>query len=410
MPTGNIGRDAMDKLQAKESHKDCVNTTPVTCDSIQRRGLPMPGCVWDIVAKHYWHCTSCDMPIGEWAQVTEVINTEISMKKKKEMRQIQEQRMAEVMGTTGYEVSKGLFIPIREETEGVPSSAEIVNHKDALESIAIAVNLRRPVLLTGETGTGKTSLVRYLANKTSNGYRRVAHSGGTTVEDVKGRLIIKDGQVFWADGVLLDAMRHGWWYVADEINASGAEINFVYHSLLDDDGFIVLEENGGEIVRPHKNFRFFATMNRQATYAGTRELNKALLSRFLVVDIDYPTPAVEAKILHVRTGIDERVAKIMARFAKELRSAYKKQSISYALSTRDMLYWAELYGVYGALVPSAQMAVMNKADENDANMVKDLLNLHFGELDKGNITLDECVKSAENAEGTPAPVVEEVII
>ena len=31
---------------------------------------------------------------------------------------------------------------------------------------------------------------------------------------------------------------------------STPEINFVYHSLLDDDGYISLTENNGEIVKP----------------------------------------------------------------------------------------------------------------------------------------------------------------
>jgi midasin len=37
----------------------------------------------------------------------------------------------------------------------------------AMEAVAVAVALREPVLLVGETGTGKTTLVQQLAHQVS---------------------------------------------------------------------------------------------------------------------------------------------------------------------------------------------------------------------------------------------------
>ena len=163
-------------------------------------------------------------------------------------------------------------------------------------------------------------LLRYLAAKTQNGFRRVNHNGATTVDDIVGKILINREGTYWVDGALVDAMRHGYWYLADEINASSAEINFVYHSLLDDDSYLVLTEHNGEIVRPHPDFRFFAAMNPSTDYVGTKELNRALLSRFAVLRMDFPPPEVEALILRTRAGIPKAIGEAMVAFAAKDRA------------------------------------------------------------------------------------------
>jgi midasin (ATPase involved in ribosome maturation) len=177
-------------------------------------------------------------------------------------------------------------------------------------------------------------------------------------------------------------MRNGDWFVADEINASSADILFVYHSLLDDDGYVVLPENGGEIVKPHPNFRFFATLNPSSDYHGVKELNKALMSRFLVLKTDFASPTVEAKILVERTGIDKDSAERMVRFAGDIRATHSKDKIQFVLSTRDLLMWAKMYTIYGKYMVSAEMTVLNKVGQDDFEMVKDMLSLQFKSLDE----------------------------
>ena len=254
-----------------------------------------------------------------------------------------------------------------------------------MEQVAVGVMENMPVLLMGETGTGKTSLIRDLAAKTNNGFRRVNHTGGTSVDDIVGKILFNKEGTYWVDGVLLQAMRSGDWFDADEINAASADVLFVYHSLLDDDGYIVLPENGGEIVKPHPDFRFFATMNPSADYHGVKELNKALMSRFLAIKTDFPNPKVESSILVERTGVTQEVADKMVAFAGEIRGTHAKEKIQYVLSTRDLLQWGRLYQIYGKYMVSAEMTVLNKVGLDDFNVVKDLLSLHFSNLDTANV-------------------------
>jgi len=282
-----------------------------------------------------------------------------------------------------------IFLPVnsnveKEHKEFIPQEFKFEDHGGLLQKVAMMINMNHPVLLIGETGTGKTSLVRYLASKTNNAFRRVNHDGGTTVDDIKGGVRLDAKGTCWVDGVLADAMRKGYWYFADELNAASAEITFAYHSLLDEDGMLVLSENEGEIIKPHKNFRFFAAMNPAADYVGTKELNRALLSRFVVFKVNFPDPVKEEKILVRRVGIDANIAKKMIKFAVEIRANKAKNQIDFILSTRELIMWAGLFQIYKKYIISAELAILNKVKDGDFESIKDLLSLHFLSLDKAS--------------------------
>ena len=262
-----------------------------------------------------------------------------------------------------------------------PKDIPFEDNAKLLEQVSIAISKSMPVLLIGETGTGKTSLVRHLACMTNNAFVRVNHNGGTTIEELVGRWVAVGGETVWVDGLLVEAMKKGWWILADEINAASAEINFVYHSVLDDDGRIVLVEKGNEVVIPHPNFRFFGAMNPPTEYAGTKELNKALMSRFVVVKVDFPNPKIEEKILVDRTGIEPDVAERMVRCAAEIRINHQKEQIRFVFSTRDLIMWATMHKVYKKYLVSAEMTVLNKISDDDSESVKDILGIHFKSLD-----------------------------
>lgn len=299
-----------------------------------------------------------------------------------------------------YRITKGISLPITvgNESQFIPKSNEFKNVSHIIEQVSVCINEKMPVLLMGETGTGKTSLVRFLADKTNNGFRRVNHNGGTTVDDIVGKILVNKEGTFWVDGVLTEALRNGDWYVADEINASSAEILFVYHSLLDDDGYIVLPENGGEVIRPHPNFRFFATLNPSADYHGVKELNKALISRFIVLKTDFPSPIVEAKILMERTGVSKETADAMVKFAGDIRGTHAKDKMSFVISTRDLIMWARMYQIYGKFMVSAEMTVLNKVGADDFQAVKDFLSVNFSLID--NPKKEKVVKEAKKKDET----------
>ena len=170
-------------------------------------------------------------------------------------------------------------------------------------SLGTAIDKNYPILLVGETGVGKTSFVRDIALERGKRLIRLNLTGQTGVDEILGKYLVrstvdsrgnKTPEMYWVDGLLVTAMKEGHWIVFDEINMCAAEILSVLHSLLDDDRSIVLKEKDGSLLKPHPAFRFFATMNPEEEYAGTKELNKAFLSRFpIVLDVKYSENEVD---------------------------------------------------------------------------------------------------------------------
>lgn len=270
-----------------------------------------------------------------------------------------------------------------EDIKYVPTSHEYIDNKGLLETIAQGIVNNIPVLMEGETGTGKTSAVRYLASQCNVPYRRLNLNGSTTVDEFVGKVMLDKEGTYWTDGVLIDAMRKGHWIVLDEINAALPEILFVLHSLLDDDGYVVLAEKDGEVVRPHPDFRVFATMNpSDAGYSGTKDLNTAFLDRFMVISVEFPTLAQERKMVQKRlpnrSFVTDAMLTNMVKYAQEMRTAYKKGAQEFLLSPRGTLQWALLTEKFKDIHKSAEVSLVNKAPREEREGIRDVLKLRFG--------------------------------
>lgn len=255
-----------------------------------------------------------------------------------------------------------------------------VDHGDIMKTLAIGVRDNLPVILIGESGTGKTSAIRYLAAETQNGLRRVNLNGGTTADELVGRLLINDKGTYWVDGVLTEAMRNGEWIVLDEINAALPEVLFVLQSVLDDDGYLVLnEKDDKEIVHKHPNFRLFATCN-PPEYAGTKEMNKALLSRFAIcISADFPPTDKELEIIehHLGNAVASReMTKKLVGLANETRKAKEMGNADYAINTRDILNTLRL-AEYTDPTEALMLAFANKLDSSDNKALRSIAKLHL---------------------------------
>jgi len=269
-------------------------------------------------------------------------------------------------------------------THFVPASQNIVNHEETIEALAVAVKERLPVMLVGQTGTGKTTLVKELASRTKNALVRINLNGNTTVDEFVGRwLINKDGTVF-VDGILTNAMRNGHWLLLDELNASLPEVLLVLQSVLEDnDGKLTLVEKDGEVVKPHPAFRLFATMNPSEGYVGTKELNPATLSRFfMAIEVPFPDEETELKIIKSKLPELPKTAESelreMVKLAHDIRVGYSQGEYRYLMSTRDLIYWARANEHYGDLVKSAKYCILGKCNRDDSSAIGSILKVYFG--------------------------------
>lgn len=263
----------------------------------------------------------------------------------------------------------------------VPEDQYLVGQDDILEAMALAVSQNKPVLLKGETGTGKTTLVHELAHRTNNSLRQINLNGNTTVDEIVGRTVLKGQGTEFIDGIMIDAMRNGHWLLLDELNAGLPEVLLALQQVLID-GKYTLVESDGEVVKAHPNFRVFGTMNPPETYIGTNHLNPATLSRFgVVIEVDYPDSKTEFAIIKSKLPNQPRTADSelseCIRLASDIRNGYAQQEYRFMLSTRDIISWCQINEHYGDLVKSAKYTILGKCNADDRKALESILKVYF---------------------------------
>ncbi|KEF59451.1 uncharacterized protein A1O9_04295 [Exophiala aquamarina CBS 119918] len=92
-------------------------------------------------------------------------------------------------------------------------------------------------------------------------------------------------QFVWNDGILVDALKNGSWLVLDNANLCNPSVLDRLNSLLEPDGCLTISEQhggakGGRVVKPHKNFRIFMTVDPRFG-----ELSRAMRNRSLEVSL-----------------------------------------------------------------------------------------------------------------------------
>lgn len=249
---------------------------------------------------------------------------------------------------------------------------DIIGQDKAKKHIKIAVQQDMPVLLVGDTGTGKTTIVKDLADQQNKKWVRFNLTGETSVDEFVGKYVLEGGETKWQDGILLYAMKNGLWLIVDEINVALPEILFVLHSLLDDERAVLVSHHEGEVVKPHPDFRFFATMNPVDEYAGTKDLNKAFKSRFgMILELNYPTPAQERKIVEGKGQTSPEVASLLVDIGTAIRRAKKADQVFFTCSTRDLIQTAQLVEPVG-LADALTIGIVNKAN-GDGTAIKTII-------------------------------------
>ena len=247
----------------------------------------------------------------------------------------------------------------------------VITGNTDLQEFSDAMDSGKNVLLEGPTGSGKTSLGRKYCAVRKLPYKRISLNGGTTVEDLVGHYILKDGESPWIDGILTRAVREGWVIAVDEINAASPEVLFVLNPLLDDERVLILSSKDGEVLKPHPNFRIFATMNpADEGYAGTHEMNFALKDRFHVALYINYNDKVEKKILR-QMGCESELTQNIIDFTKAIREANLKGEIIMPWSTRSVINFADL------AEQGKEKLMVHKFNQADQNVVLDLMDIYI---------------------------------
>lgn len=239
-------------------------------------------------------------------------------------------------------------------------------------SMAIASILEgHNILLEGEKATGKNVLAENLAFAFGRPTWDVSMHVNIDSSSLIGDETFRNGEVEFKPGHIYNVARYGGFGVLDEINMAKNEALAVLHAILDDRR--VIDVPGYDRIKMHECSRLIATMNYG--YVGTRELNEALVSRFVVIsvpslDSDGLTNLLKSKFMDVNDNV-----KFLVKLFLDLQAKAKNGEIS----TRSV----DLRGVINALGlidrginPRAAVTscIVNKAfDEFERTKINDVV-------------------------------------
>ena len=153
--------------------------------------------------------------------------------------------------------------------------------REVLEMAAAALLQGENLLLTGAKATGKNVLAENLAFIFGRPVYNVSFHVNTSSAELIGTDTFRNNEVELRKGSIYQCAQYGGFGILDEINMARNDAVSVLHATLDYRRSI--DVPGYDKIDLHPAARFIGTMNYG--YAGTKELNEALVSRFLVIDM-----------------------------------------------------------------------------------------------------------------------------
>jgi len=199
-------------------------------------------------------------------------------------------------------------------------------------------------LLIGPTGTGKTELVDNLAK--AMGTRVTVFDMGTMSDPIMGLvgthvITVKDGvthsefkrsrfsEVIQEPGIVL----------LDEISRASAAANNLLFPVLDFRRELSMEYAFEDTtpIKVHPECVFFATANMGSQYTGTHKLDRALIDRFMTVEVDGMTnedtkEALKATFPQISADKIDKIVDVYVKINKE----HEDFKIGFNLSMRHL--------------------------------------------------------------------------
>ncbi len=236
--------------------------------------------------------------------------------------------LAEIMGDDRYSVPK------------VNSDGFYVKESDWYLLIRNIIT-KTSTMITGQSGTGKTELISLVAQKL--GMEVCTYNMGTMIDPISGLLgvhrLVSGGSVFDYAKFTQDIQKPCI-ILLDELSRAPLSCNNILLPCLDSRRELPVDiagGNGARNIMVHPDCVFIATANIGAEYTGTSQMDRALVDRFFIHELEYMDELNEVKVLMKRCKIKEKDAKIVVGTAGIVRNLYKKGELGSTISTRETL-------------------------------------------------------------------------
>ena len=254
----------------------------------------------------------------------------------------------------------------------VPEPRYLYYGKEIWEEALTALLCGENLLLVGPKATGKNVLSENLAAAFGRPSWDVSFYINTDAATLLGTDTFDNGKVTLRKGPIYQCAEKGGFGILDEINMAKNESLAVLHATLDFRRAIDMP--GYDRISLHDATRFIATMNYG--YAGTRELNEALTSRFAVIQMPTITEENLEKLL--RAQFADLTDKYVHQFALLFLDLQKKcdsaEISTKALDLRGMLDALRLMRRGVAAGPALDMGITNKAfDSYEQGLIRDVI-------------------------------------
>ena len=279
-------------------------------------------------------------------------------------------------------VSSSLINKIVKFREVYPVSDEVKNRiikpaipfygKDILEMAIAGILQGQNLLLTGPKATGKNILAENLAYIFNRPSYNISFHVNTNSGDLIGTDTFEDNEVKLRKGSIYRCAEYGGFGILDEINMAKNDAVSVLHATLDYRRSI--DVPGYDRIDLHPAARFLGTMNYG--YAGTKELNEALVSRFMVIDM--PAQNEETLGFIFNRMFPEAKKEAVEQFIGVFMDLQKK-SMNSEISTKPL----DLRGLLGAMKivktglspwQAVRMGIVNKTfDIFEKEIVEDVV-------------------------------------
>lgn len=147
--------------------------------------------------------------------------------------------------------------------------------------VSTLINAGIPVLLTGEKGSGKTTLALDVAEKLKLDFYSMSMTRQTTLSHLLGFISVNG---VYITSQIRKAAENGGLILLDEIDASDPNVILCLNTI--ENGYISFPD---KIVKLHSDFRIMATSNPQDNhkdYNGRSKLDASTLDRFDIIHLD----------------------------------------------------------------------------------------------------------------------------